>query len=359
MPLLFMYKVQHLCRRINEVEWSGIVWYRVNGTISNPQSCTIVVEDILLMDIGNKTYTEYEFGMDVVSYMMANTVLKDMRYGHIHSHNTMKTFFSGTDNDELNENSAFHNMYFSLIVNNVTDCTARVAFRGKTPSSNIIAKNEKGKEYVIRNATPVSESLFIYECDINYPHTGKLPEVFTNRVTEVVKEYNAKLQKVKDKQVVNNVLNNSNKTLSPYLPREVGNGFNGNYNNGNFSSQIIVTEFDAETEVDLPDEIYYDFTTYLLRLGNLVTDSTGKDSLGDAIEDIIISQTESTIPSLILKDFIELHSKFFDLESNTLEYVLFTLSNVILILEEDEETYPWLTNLICGLRSFAVHLQKQ
>ena len=46
-------------------------------------------------------------------------VRSQWKVGHIHSHNVMRVFFSGTDMDELHDNAPSHNFYVSLIVNNL------------------------------------------------------------------------------------------------------------------------------------------------------------------------------------------------------------------------------------------------
>lgn len=53
--------------------------------------------------------------------MEGNEHLEECRIGHIHSHNTMGVFFSGTDWGELEDNAPNHNYYLSLIVNNFMD----------------------------------------------------------------------------------------------------------------------------------------------------------------------------------------------------------------------------------------------
>lgn len=89
---------------------------------------------MLLMDIGKPGYTEFENGTDIAEYVMKNPSVMNYRMGLIHSHNTMPTFFSGEDNDELRRNTRIgdSSYYFSLIVNNKLDVSSRLTKRLKT-----------------------------------------------------------------------------------------------------------------------------------------------------------------------------------------------------------------------------------
>jgi proteasome lid subunit RPN8/RPN11 len=99
------------------------------------------------MNKGSKAFTEYDFSdKALIDYRMDNLESHDWKIGHIHSHNTMRVFFSGTDMSELIDNSEFHNYYVSLIVNNFMETTAKVAFRGEPISSTYLCKNEDGSD---------------------------------------------------------------------------------------------------------------------------------------------------------------------------------------------------------------------
>lgn len=83
-------QVQYLCQQIAKVEWSGVLFYSVTGSIKKPEDMVLTIEDILPMNKGNQTYTEYNLDERVIDYMMDNeTMEKGWKMGHIHSHNTM------------------------------------------------------------------------------------------------------------------------------------------------------------------------------------------------------------------------------------------------------------------------------
>src|SRR5690606_27372025 len=146
-------KIKYLCRAIPKVEWSGVLFYSVEGSIKDPENFVITLEDILPMDKGTSAYTEYTFDERIVEYMMADDKRDDWKMGHIHSHNTMPVFFSGTDISELEDNCVNHNYYLSLIVNNFMDFTAKVAFLASLNEEVDIpfkARDENGELYNIK-----------------------------------------------------------------------------------------------------------------------------------------------------------------------------------------------------------------
>lgn len=87
----------------------------------------------------------------------------------------MDVFFSGTDMTEILDNSAFHNYYVSLIVNNVNNMTAKVAYR---MHRNLMTTDEhtyndiNGVKVVTKEfSEQASELVLIYDCDILKPFT--------------------------------------------------------------------------------------------------------------------------------------------------------------------------------------------
>lgn len=117
-------KISHMCKKISEVEWSGILFYTIKGNFED-NNLEVNCVDFCVMNIGNATYTEFDVNPDVVNYMMENDLL-DCYTGLIHSHNKMSTFFSGTDTSTLKSEGNDTNNFVSLIVNNAGDYTAAI-----------------------------------------------------------------------------------------------------------------------------------------------------------------------------------------------------------------------------------------
>lgn len=131
-PSEIISKIHHLHHHVKSDEWSCVLVYQiVQGTVEDPENFVLRVKDIILMDIGNSTFTEYEFTpSDSYSFKRYTEALENgYKLGHIHSHHGMNCFFSGTDTAELHDNAPNHNFYLSLIVNfkNINDWCAAVA----------------------------------------------------------------------------------------------------------------------------------------------------------------------------------------------------------------------------------------
>lgn len=80
--------IRFLCERVWDTEWSGVLFYNPVGNFEDG-SLEIHCVDILPMDIGTTTYTEFDMSPDVISYMAQNPELLDCKMGLIHSHNNM------------------------------------------------------------------------------------------------------------------------------------------------------------------------------------------------------------------------------------------------------------------------------
>jgi hypothetical protein len=150
----FKQQSKYLCSKNSAIEWSGILFYSSEGTFPNLK---ITLEEIFLMDLGNAGYTSYEYDEEVVNFQMQNPDTLKMKKGHIHSHNTMATFFSGTDKEELLDNVDNHVYYLSVIVNNRGDIEGKVAavvksnFQTKEENSQTISLFEEDKTVIICN----------------------------------------------------------------------------------------------------------------------------------------------------------------------------------------------------------------
>lgn len=131
-------EINELCTKISNTEWSGTVFFTISGDTDNIADLTITVVKVFLQDIGTSTYTEYEFTPEFANFLANNSELMGNTIsGHIHSHHSMKTFFSGTDTKELEDSvkSLESGIFFSLIVNNDGEYTAGLALAVKAERS--------------------------------------------------------------------------------------------------------------------------------------------------------------------------------------------------------------------------------
>lgn len=178
-------QIRHLCKQVADVEWSGVLFYTVEGTFGDP-NFKCICQELFLMDIGTSGYTEYEFGPDVIKHMMDNKHLLKMLKGHIHSHNSMGVFFSSTDNDEIRGNSEHHNFYLSVIVNNYNDVIGKIAFRAVQKGVVFEFKNEKG-DTVSKESSVEIPVIFEHDCEIILPETSSFKE-YEGRIEELRKK---------------------------------------------------------------------------------------------------------------------------------------------------------------------------
>lgn len=124
-------KIRFACQKVWSTEWSGTLFFTHEGSFEN-NDLVIRCVDIYIMDIGTQAYTEFDMNPDVISYMCENPELLDCQMGLIHSHNNMRTFFSGTDTATLKEEGRDRNNFVSLIVNNAGSYTAAITRRIKS-----------------------------------------------------------------------------------------------------------------------------------------------------------------------------------------------------------------------------------
>lgn len=87
-------KVRHLCNRVHDVEWSGALFYKPEGSFDDGTFKATCI-DIFVMDIGTAGYTEYNESPDILSYMCDHPELleEDVQEGLVHSHNNMAKLF--------------------------------------------------------------------------------------------------------------------------------------------------------------------------------------------------------------------------------------------------------------------------
>lgn len=196
-------KIRLLCREIHNVEWSGVLFYKVSGSFED-KSLTITCVDLFQMDEGTGGYTEYDMSPDVMGYMVDHPELLDagVYQGLIHSHNNMATFFSGTDTATLQSEGSDMNHFVSLIVNNAGKYTAGVTRKVKLKQT----VNEEftyptwGDERVSGNRVFTVEKEYIQWFDLSIEIEGvsndfeeemlaRVKEIRTNKANSNKKNY--------------------------------------------------------------------------------------------------------------------------------------------------------------------------
>ena len=121
-------KIRHLCSKVHDVEWSGTLFYKVEGSLDDGTFKATCL-DICVMDIGSSGFTQFNDTEDIIAYRLDHKeeLLKPGVYeGLVHSHNNMAAFFSGTDRETLLSEGKDLNHFLSLIVCNNGPYVARI-----------------------------------------------------------------------------------------------------------------------------------------------------------------------------------------------------------------------------------------
>ena len=387
MPRHILHKIQFLCKSIPKVEWSGALFYSIEGSIKNPATFKITLEDILPLDMGTAAYTTYQLDDRFIDYLEEDwDVRTTWKVGHIHSHNSMGVFFSGTDWSELEDNAPNHNFYLSLIVNNWMDFEAKVAFTGgarkeikKVP---YMANDEQGNPYTIESSNFVidNDKLFVYDCEIISPKDAILvPKSFEDKVKKIMEpkpkpvvSYNGANNGVK----VYNAFDHAEKPFNQGKREEDWGWNNPNSKLNIFDSEVekyleqTGKEASMNPEYDLQAMAVYNFVMCLFDFGleDTEADPNAKkeqDTIEDLLELLVelgLSSTELATevlkkyskvfnkhwPKASMREFINIGYEAVDLISEYIEFypeIFVTreaISNMLnkMLVEDDSKQQP-------------------
>ena len=374
MPDDVLNKIKYLCKTIPKDEWSGILLYKVEGSIKQPKDMVLHLKEIIMMDKGTATYTDYKYNEKKrdnsgyldrhIDYTNDNDEALEWKIGQIHSHNTMRVFFSGVDMAELHDNAPSHNYYLSFIVNNYMDMIAKVAYNAEvdtTVKADYKALDDEGNEYVIQNSnfTVKKKKLFMHDCDIQSTvEKITVPQSFIDNVADVIN--------VKSTPVVkNNVVPYKGNTISNApLNSPVKNNVNPNLSKNqtnreigfkptatDIAKKIIDEDMPAdwdniEEELDLVEV----FTMCLFSGGNKNEEHFDLDHTLTELKQFVGGDiTPESISTNVMEIYTATFQKVFgeNEDDNMFEDVK---QKVIELLEEFEVVFDFLSKLIMSLK---------
>lgn len=252
---------------------------------------------------------------------------------------SMQTFFSGTDTDEINENSEFHNYYLSLIVNNFMDRVAKIAFRGEIPTQefNYQARDEDGEFYPLPASARARSKVFVLDCAIEVADASiDVPDAFKERTAEIITAKDEKEQKI---ITVGNYFGKKDDE-APFVQRGYGNGWdNYNTSSGYRAPTLFQTEADEE---ELSTE---DFLAYVLRMGSRPIHTQNLDPLQNvdaAICDLLEKKADlKVLANYISTNMGELYRRYYNVPITTSKpFYKSTLCDCLEILEEYASSEP-------------------
>ncbi len=356
----------YLCRAISRNEWSGILLYKVNGSITDPKNVEFHVKDIIPMHEGSPGYTEYTFNEDGDDKMMEyysevpEAIEEDWKVGHVHSHNTMAVFFSSTDMGELHDNSASHDFYLSLIVNNYMDMTAKVAIQGSTKwtgTGGFKALDENGEEYVIetQNYSWTKDKLYIYNCNI----IREIDEItvddrFAKSVTDIrakakqrLAKHNAYITKQNKKNKV------KTKNHHPYSQPIYG----GRPDRYLPAYSPVQTNMFEEVQIEAEEEMD-NFLIDLLSGLNESSQSYGLYEVTDILDEIDLCEISAQeITTICITNFFKLYDSYFDMTDSLATAA--KARKIIARLATYKKQYDFLPTVISGLNSLIMNYVKE
>lgn len=135
-----------------DVEWSGYLIFEETGGSFEEGTLTLHVHSIYPLASGSSTYTEYvEDGtmLDILE-KYPDVASGKHKLGWIHTHHSMSTFYSVTDNADVVENTPKYPMYFTMIVNHKFDCdeySGLVSVVGRRKVIPPVVQYRKGKKW--------------------------------------------------------------------------------------------------------------------------------------------------------------------------------------------------------------------
>lgn len=388
-----MEKIHYLCNKIDRVEWSGILLYSVKGSIKEPKDMELHVEDIIPMDKRSAGYTEYEYNkrslfdinkfddkhIDYIEEMCEeHPEVLTWKIGHIHSHNSMSVFFSGTDMEEIKGNSKSHNFYLSLIVNNNMDTIAKVVSYAEARDcvdASFLARDENGKEYEVKKQKlNLKEAIYnFYDCQIiKEDIKPKVDTRFIKTVDAIIKEaekrgaassvkigqnYFTPLEKYYDRDE-----NSLQKHCNPWAKEFLENKNNFQHlsletSPGNSFNKFQERSYKAVQNTDLSDlkitvSPIEAFTVYILNDGEEEENTTVEEFLSLLEEGIM----EGEDCPYDVEDFIvrypDYYAEFFPELAEDEQYFTEVTNSVIELLSEGQIKFDFIFPLIKGLKRF-------
>ncbi len=219
-------KIDILHREVGTDEWCGFIFYeKIEGSIADPKTYKAKVINIYPMSIDTSTYTENNnHGDQVLKMIDAVPEYMTARSGFVHSHHSMKAYFSDKDEEELHDNvgnySKNGSYYLSLVVNFDGNYAARIVKLVEIPSANIIIEEEGSDNANIKAAKETVMMQFDLDVTIENKLEDKNLEERILELKEISKQKRAKAAL-------------SQKTI-PNVNRNAKNEAFNNWNNQNF-----------------------------------------------------------------------------------------------------------------------------
>lgn len=176
-------QIAYLHNKHEGVEWCGMLFYDIEtGDLTDLENMVVRAKRLYLIDVGNAGYTGGDLDEKLLDFYDEYPDAMDMRMGFIHTHHSMQTFFSGTDMQELHDNTEKYNFYLSLIVNHKSQYCAKISTVGHSLSdSTFTFPGDDPRVPIIKKSRKESTIMVTYNADIQFD----VNEYFKDRYEEV------------------------------------------------------------------------------------------------------------------------------------------------------------------------------
>lgn len=222
-------KIRRLCDKYPTKEWSGPLFFREKeGSIMDVSSLVIECMDLFPADLGSATYTEYDNMERIINNTyshqeyMDDKDLLEATIGHIHSHNNMPSFFSGTDESELTGHAKNHDYYLSLIVNNHLQCVAKICEVVEI----VTIKKTTGRNGIITTEEKRTDGVIQYDAEIEFEESKPIDDILFEKAITALEEHEKNKIKVTPinygKQQIYDPLTRMYKTYTPVKTYQQG-----------------------------------------------------------------------------------------------------------------------------------------
>lgn len=132
-PISVKNQIDHLHANYPNLEWCGLIFYTITET---EETVIFTANFIVVLDLGSHSFTSSDNVAKAISTLLVKGLFTppNMYYGMIHTHHTLSggAFFSGTDNEELNNNAKNFLFYLSLVVDIKEEYVAKIGIPSKT-----------------------------------------------------------------------------------------------------------------------------------------------------------------------------------------------------------------------------------
>ena len=66
--------IRFLCNKLPRNEWSGTLFYTVEGSFEE-KNLHVICKDFFLQDVGGATYTEFKYDVDLAAYTVEHDLI--------------------------------------------------------------------------------------------------------------------------------------------------------------------------------------------------------------------------------------------------------------------------------------------